>query len=50
MDGEVFFFGDACQENGNDYPIYSKLDVFHAFWVKNFEETRQFLEAGYEQT
>ena len=50
MEGEVFFFGDGCQENGNDYPIYSKLDVFHAFWVKNFEETRQFLEAGYEQT
>ena len=50
MDGEVFFFGDACQENGNDYPIHSKLDIFHSFWVKNFEETKQFLEAGYEQT
>ena len=48
MEGEVYFVGDSCQEGGNDYAIYSKLDIFHSFWVKDFEETRKLLEASYE--
>jgi len=43
MEGEVFFYGDSCQEGGNDYSIYSKLDIFHSFWVKGYLEVEQFL-------
>lgn len=48
MKGEVFFIGDNCGKGGNDYPIHSKLDIFHSFWVKDDRETMRMLENSYE--
>lgn len=42
MEGETIFFGDACEEGGNDYPIAKGADFYYN--VANPEETRHLLE------
>ena len=48
--GEVIFFGDRCEEGGNDSPIIKRLETekekreYEVFNVSNFNETWEILK------
>ena len=35
---QIYYFGDRCEPDGNDYPLYSHKSV-HGISVKNYQET-----------
>lgn len=43
---KIVFFGDRCDPAGNDYPIASRVPVYH--WVHNWQETKTILQVGYK--
>ena len=45
IDGPIIFFGDKCEEGGNDYPLAKIADVVYN--VKNWEETEYILRMKY---
>lgn len=45
MSGETIFFGDKCQEGGNDHLIAIKSDKHHC--VKDWKETKFIINAYY---
>lgn len=47
LEGPITFFGDRCEEGGNDYPLAKVSDVVYN--VKNWEETELILRLNYGQ-
>ena len=49
--GPVVFFGDRCEEGGNDYPIVKRLEFekrkreYNVYNVSNFNETWKILKS-----
>lgn len=39
---KIYFYGDRCEPNGNDYPLYSN-NLINGYYVKNPEHTYQLL-------
>ena len=40
----IRFFGDRCDEQGNDYPIAKKLKPYQVFAIKNWKQCWEILQ------
>lgn len=47
LEGPITFFGDRCEDGGNDYPLAKVADVVYN--VKNWQETEYILRMKYGQ-